>query len=385
MSCSNCPPEACYNGCVNVISDKCVSYTGIDFPELGISTGDTLLSVEETLITKVISFLDGTGIDITIDPEAYCALVTEYLPEGTPNLVEVLTALVKAACDLQDQVVVIDATLATLNADYTIGCLEGVTASSDTHAIVQAIITKLCTVETDLTALTLDVDTNYVKLADLNALIAAYISGTGGSVQNYTKMVPYTAVEYYGPLANFDGTGAGISALGWDKIYLCNGLNDTPDKRGRVAVGAIVDVPGGPLNVAVDPAYTGNPSYEVYDALGANTVALTLPQIPNHTHTANPVTTVTEVAHTHHLAAPGGVGVRLNSAGTLAVDYGWSSTASYDLVNSTSSPATLGLTDPVKTNVAVSVSVTNDAVGNNVAHANIQPVLACYYIMYIPS
>lgn len=226
MSC-----ESCYNGCVEIVADKCVKYTGIDSIPLGIETGDTLFSVEEILITNVVSFLDGTGIDITIDPMAYCALVEAYLPEGTPNLVEVLTAIVKAACDLQAQVTVIDGTLATLNADYTIGCLSGVTASSDTHAIVQAIITKLCATSDALAALTVDVNTNYVKLADLNALIAAYIAGEGGSSQQYAKMVPYTVLEYYGPLTNFDGTGAGISSLGWDKIYLCNGNNGTPDKE----------------------------------------------------------------------------------------------------------------------------------------------------------
>jgi len=370
MSCSNCPPEACYNGCTNVISDRCVTYTGLDFPELGISTGDTLLSVEETLITNVISFLDGTGIDITIDPVAYCALVTLYLPEGTPNLVEVLTALVKAACDLQEQVVLLDSAIATLNADYAIGCLEGVTASSDTHAIVQAIITKLCTVETDLVALALDVDTNYVKLADLNSLIAAYISGIGGSIQNYTKMVPYTAMEYYGPLSNFDGTGAGISALGWDKIYLCNGLNDTPDKRGRVAVGAILDVPGGPLNAAVNPVYTGNPLYDIYDIQGANTVALTESNLPSHTHlaTTGATSSVNDPGHTHFVG-------KSNSTG------GSGSIGNANLTPSDiqTSSALTGIT------VSTTVSVANAYVGSNVAHANIQPVLACYYIIYIPS
>ena len=48
-------------------------------------------------------------------------------------------------------------------------------------------------------------------------------------------MVPYTVVEYYGPLTYFDNTGAGQGD--WDRIFLCNGLNGTPDKRGRVAVG----------------------------------------------------------------------------------------------------------------------------------------------------
>jgi hypothetical protein len=101
--------------------------------------------------------------------------------------VELFTALVKAACSLQTQVTAVAAAITTLNADYTIGCLTGVTASSDTHAIVQAIITKACATDVDLAALALDVDTNYVKLSQLNSLIAAYQASLAGLLtRNYT-------------------------------------------------------------------------------------------------------------------------------------------------------------------------------------------------------
>ena len=176
MSCTNC-----YNGCVEIIADKCVKYTGSNSVPLGIETGDTLLVVEQTLIENVVSFLDGTGIDITIASGDYCALVTAYLPSGrVPTAVELFRALVKAACSLQTQVTAIDATLTTLNADYDVDCLSGVTDSSDTHAVVQAIINKACATDVDLVALALDVDTNYVKLADLNTLIASYQASLPG-------------------------------------------------------------------------------------------------------------------------------------------------------------------------------------------------------------
>lgn len=176
MSCTNC-----YNGCVEITPDKCVRYTGLDSVPLGIANGDSLLLVEQSLIEKVVSFLDGTGIDITIAPEDYCNLVSNYLPEGSVfTALELFTALVKAACDLQGQVTAVAADIATLNANYTIECLSGVTSSSDTHAIVQAIINKACATDVDLAALALDVDTNYVKLADLNTLIASYQASLPG-------------------------------------------------------------------------------------------------------------------------------------------------------------------------------------------------------------
>jgi microcystin-dependent protein len=364
MSC-----ESCYNGCVDIVSDQCVRYTGLDSVPLDIQTGDTLLSVEETLINRVVSFLDGSGISITVNPSYYCTLVSQYLPVGvTPTVPQLFTALVRAACNLQVQVTANTNTLAVLNADYTIGCLTGVTASSDTHDIVQATINKLCTTVADLAALELDVDTNYVKLADLDALIAAYIASQGGgnSNQQYLKMVPYVAYEYYGPLTNFDGSGIGIPANGFFKVYLCNGLNGTPDKRGRATVGAINNVPGAPLDAAVDPANIGNPNYSLYTTAGANTVTLITSQIPAHTHNAiaNSIASISPNPHSHTLAGattPGGSGTgdRLGVAQSVT-------TSSVDLT------------------VAVNTSVTVESAGSGGAHQNIQPVIAAYYIMYIP-
>lgn len=377
MSCNNC-----FNNCTEIVSDKCVRYTGETVPGLNITTGDTLLSVEQNIIDKVYSFLNGAGITITVDPAAYCELVTKYLPPcfpecGSPNLVELLTALVKAACDLQVQVDALDAAVAEINGPYDVDCLTGVTGSSTTHEVLQAVITKLCDLGVDLAALALDVDTNYVKLADLNTLIQAYLDSIApGVTQYYQRMIPYTAVEYYGSLANFDVTGKGLVSAGFDKIYLCNGLNGTPDKRGRVAVGAIVGVPGGALDSAVNPAFPGNPNYSILDSAGANTVTLTAAQMPLHTHTAlaNSTSIVTDPGHTHVTSFKASQ-ADLDEAGISGIlmnrDTVWNSTA-----NTTS--ATTGIS------VSTTTTVTNADAGLGQGHSNIQPVKACYYIMYIP-
>lgn len=365
MSC-----ESCYNGCVQTVSDECVRYTGLDIPALGISTGDSLKMVEEAITSYLVPLLTGQGDAITLSEGDVCALVTGYLTEGlTHTSEEWITALAKGECDLQAQIVVINNIIAILNADYTIGCLTGVTTSSDTHAIVQAIITKLCQTVAALEALTLDVETNYVKIADFDALVAAYLASLpGGSTQYYLNMIPYTAVEYYGDIdVNFDGTGAGISANGFYKIYLCNGLNGTPDKRGRVGVGTIAGVPGAPLDAAVNPAAsTFNPNYATYDVAGANSVALITSQIPAHSHgaTATSTGTISPNPHSHSFA-----GVT-NPSGA-----GEGSRASVPLNKTTSS---VDLSVSISTNVLVSDT------GGGGAHSNLQPVLACNYIMYIP-
>lgn len=368
--------ESCYNGCVDIVSDKCVKYTGDTYESIGIEYGDSLYQVEIALIENVISFLNGSGIDITVNPVYLCNYIQTFLPAGsTFTLPTIISGIVRAICDTNTSIVSINSTLTILNANYTIGCLTGVTTSSDTHDIVQATINKLCAVAADLDALELNVDTNYVKLADLDALIAAYIASSSGgsSTQQYLKMVPYVAYEYYGPLTNFDGSGIGIPASGFFKVYLCNGLNGTPDKRGRVAVGAIQNVPGAPLDAAVNPANAGNPNYALYNTAGANTVTLITSQIPAHSHSAigSTIVTLNDPGHTHAIGQSGVTG----GGGTIGV--GNTSPKNIQAVSSTT-----GIT--VTSNTADNVSISVQSTGGGAAHPNIQPVVAAYYIMYIP-
>ena len=374
MSC-----ESCYNGCVEIVSDQCVRYTGQSSLPLEIQTGDNLQTVIEDLISNLGPLLTGAGDSITLASGIRCALINSFLPATSqPNTwtsSQIFQALTRSVCSLQTQTTTNTAAITALNADYTIGCLTGVTASSDTHEIVQAVITRLCATIADLAAFKISVPLTYVKLADLNSLIAAYIAGTsgGGSNQQYLKMVPYVAYEYYGPLANFDGSGIGIPANGFFKVYLCNGLNGTPDKRGRVTVGAIQNVPGGPLDAAVNPSTTGNPNYALYTTAGANTVALITSQLPAHSHSAigSTIVTLNDPGHTHAIGQSGVTG----GGGTIAV--GNTTPKNIQAVSSTT-----GIT--VTSNTANNVSISVASTGSGAAHANIQPVVAAYYIMYIP-
>jgi microcystin-dependent protein len=378
MSCSNC-----FNGCTEIISDQCVRYTGFNIPALGISNGDTLAHVELQISTFIIDLSTGNGIIPVIDPADLCPLVSGFLPvSGDITLNDVISALLQSVCALKTNVTAIDATLATLNANYTIGCLTGVTASSDTHDILQAAINKLCATAASLTALTLDVTTNYVQLADLNTLIQAYLDSIAPSNLYKNNMVPYIAYEYYGPITGFDITGAG-SGLFID-VFLCNGSNGTPDKRGRVAVGTTDGSMAGTITMGpiVNPSTAGNPSYSLFGLAGANNVTLSATQIPSHTHTATATSTATP--HSHFIAKSGanngdlGAGSPLD---TLFDDSGTGSKFSYNL-KGTAGTADFGPTN--NATIAVTTSVTVSPTGGGLSHINIQPTIGAYYIMYIP-
>lgn len=357
----------CYSGCVDITSDQCVKYTGANVSALGIETGDSLASVEAAITSYLLTVISGVGIVPTIEPSYICTIVDGYLP-SSPTLVDILTALVRTACDLQTQITANADAIETLNDTYTIGtCLSGVTVNSDTHDIVQAVINKLCSISGDVTALASNFS-NYVKISEINTYIATYLAGISTSNKMYTKMVPYVAVEYYGTLTGrFDLTGAGIVGSDWEKIYLCNGQNGTPDKRGRIPVGATT-MGSSTFDPVVDPGISGNPTYALNTTEGANTVALAVTEMPAHTHTATVV--INDPGHTHTF--------------TSSEDDEATSPGPYVLASPDEVSIDLSV-DPALTGLdGTNVIVTNSISGTGVAHNNIPPVRACYYIMYIP-
>ncbi len=374
---SNC--SNCYNGCTEIVSDRCVKYTGIDVPVLGIQTGDSLSFVEQALITFLTSTLNGEGIKINLAPTVICELVQQYLPTcGDLSVVDVLKALVDAACDLQTQVGAIDVVLTTLNADYTLpaNCLTGVTASSDTHAIVQAVINKLCSINADFIQLLIDLPNTYVAIADIDTLIQNYLNSQNFLSLAKDRMIPYAPIPYFGPLSNYPASGDSFSISGvgsgyWDKVYLCNGLNSTPDLRGRTLVGATTGMGGGTFNSAVNPAISGNPNYALNTLVGLNQVVLTTPNLPSHTHTAT--VTINDPGHTHTVIGSN------NDNGDIGSYFITTGIDNYG--NATITSNVTGLKG---TGVGQNVFVSNASTGDNAPHLNIQPSIGCYYIMYIP-
>lgn len=359
MSCSNC-----FNGCKDIVPDQCVKYTGIAIPGLGINPGDTLLIVENQIINKILEIVSGNGVIPTITSSDLCSLVSGFLPSsGTISLNDVISALFRSICALDTRLQTAENSLVTLNANYVIGCLSGVTSTSGTHDILQATITKLCLVNTDVTTLSAELTANYVLISDINSYIAAYLAGIPSSSLYNSKMIPYVAVPYFGSTVGFfDITGAGIGD--WIKIYLCNGQNSTPDLRGRVIVGATT-MGNTAFNPAVDPSIAGNPSYAPNTLAGTNLVKLTdANQLPPHTHTG---TTSSEGEHVHTLST---IRNYTNSFGVNGF---------YDRSNNYSNA---GLsTDSAG---AHTHNFLTNSTGASEGHNNIQPVHATNFIIYIP-
>jgi microcystin-dependent protein len=386
MSCSNC-----YNGCPQIISDQCVKYTGIDIPVLGIKKGDSLSYVEQAIITFLTSTLDGTGIKPNIDEAIICQIVSKYLPTcGDLTVVDFLKALIQAVCELKTlvdgtiaDVEEINDFIASLEANYDISdCLTDVTSSSGTHDILQAVITRLC-------AFIRDAEATYVTYSQVEEIVQSYLANLPGTSKYYTKMVPFVAVPFFPTpaiLANFSGSGVGSGD--WEKIYFCNGENNTPDLRGRVPVGLTDGNMGGsPLSPVVDPSANPlNPNYQSGTLAGANYIYLGINQMPLHDHLANVTASSTAEPHSHFTVALGiGSGSLTSSRSIASVgDNGSYALQSLTLGFGIPVPPTVGKTSDETISIDTNVNVTIDPNGGNEAHSNVQPGIGCYYIMYIP-
>lgn len=355
------PCQDCFNGCPEPkTTDKCIQYTGDDNIILGICQGDPLAKVELQIITKLVSILNATGITFPTTGEGSltnnCAFFQSQIGSNIYSLYNTLNALVKGECTLKGLIDIINSSI-NLPISVNAPCLD-LPSDATRDQILVAAATKVCELETAL----LVVSSDYVKATELNTLIAQYIqdntpTSPTGVTQQYTKMVPYTALPYFGPLSNFGNTGIGIATLSYDKVYLCNGLNGTPDLRGRTLVGALANVPGAAYPASVDPTLAVNAgrNYALNDTFGNWDQTLDITQIPSHNHP------VTDTGHDHTIPQ----GNSYTGPGGSPVGRG------------ADSPS-LAKTNKSQTGIAIG------AAGGGAPHNNTQPSRATYFIMYLP-
>jgi len=389
----------CYNGCTETISDKCIKYTGEDIIELGIEHGNTLLSVEQAIITYLTSVLTGDGITPSIDPAILCTIVQDNLPVCAQctsfSLNDVLEAIIKSVCQLQAQIHTINTTLNILNADYDKKCLVGVNKFSDTHDIVQAVINNLCSLNSAFTVFVLSVQKNYINVTDIDSYISNYIN-TNTPDKALNKMVPFVPQAYYGAITNyptaldnFDSTGAGQGY--WSRVFICNGSNNTPDLRGRVLAGIVTGVPAvNALHNDVNPA--SNPLIPNYTSsnptAGKNFTTLLTNQIPSHNHAGSTaVTTVTDPGHTHFIANGTDNTENRGLTGANSMNhYRRGDNASYFLQGSALTPDRGKTSSQIVTapGITAITALTMQSIGGGLPHSNVQPSFGINWIMYIP-
>jgi microcystin-dependent protein len=348
----------CFINCDNPTSDQCVIYTGPDIPAFGICQGDQLSSVEVVLLQELQSALEGTGIEpegVTLEN---CSWLADQFIGKDPNLSNLLQLIVDSSCSLKGMIDSINAKLAPQLTSFNTLCLQGLPANPTSNDILQSVITLVCTTNNTITTLP-DI---YVKNSDLTSLIqqqiALYLTNSSsGQVEYYQYFPLKVAFPYFGDLSGFDSTGKGLDASGMKNLYIANGLNGTPDLRGRTIVGAVRNVPGAALDAAVDPTNPNNPNWASGDRNGENTHSLTTNEIPSHTHGVN------DPGHTHSvLRGDSYSGHGDQGSGRVGGGQG-------------NNPQTSATTGSSKTGITLA------SVGGSQAHNNVQPSIAANWII----
>jgi microcystin-dependent protein len=313
--CNNSPT----NGkCFQITSDKCIQYTGDPVPILGICTFDRLNEIEQVIIERLITILDGTGIDLS-DLTYDCDFIVNQLAGKDKNLAVVIQILIDSACTLNDLITTITDQVNTPIV-YDPKCLTP--TANTTPGLLQAAIDELCLLQTEVNNITTQLNNSGNITTTVNNLIGDYllnkISGCGvvktgsaatAAIEFTGSVPPFCPIFYVGSLANFDSNGKGLDNSCYKNWYICNGNFQTPDMRGYSPAGAIT-LPGinsPTLDAIVDPTQNGNdPSYQtsILDKKGKVKVPLTISEGPNHSHVLNDPKHshggVSSVKATHH-------------------------------------------------------------------------------------
>lgn len=333
MPCLNC-----LDNCDPLVSDKCVKYTGEDIASLGILKGMSLFEVEKIILDK-ITLISGPSIKLDAI-NTTCSFITSLLFGKTAQpftLQQFAEIVFEGFCKLDVKVNAV----ANPPFIFNVGCLTGTLDTKD--KIIQAIILKVCDVNARLTA----VESKYVTQTNLCTQVQACITTIAPTYKD--RMVPFTYIPYAGPLSNFDSTGKGLASTGFSKIYIANGLNTTQDWRGRSPIGSILNVPGTTLDTTVN-----NPLYNYASGAkyGLTEVALNVNQNAPHTHTIN------DPGHTHPTSSATGQSDNANDRAVMVPGIG--------------------------NTISNITGITINSSGNGAPHNNIQPSIACLYIVYIP-
>lgn len=353
----------CLQNCPEIISDQCVQYTGPALPApFNVCTGDQLPVLEAALVAAITGATTGVGIMPAVTVTG-CTWISQMFGILPLNLSNILQILINGECSLYSMIQVINTQISSNQngAVLDTSCLTGLTQTPTQSEILQAIINLLCNINSTVA----NFPSTYVRLTDLTSLVTPIVNNIVGSTNYSSRMVPFAALPYFGPLSNFDSSGVGMASLGFNRVFLCNGQNGTPDLRGRVPVGAIRNVPGGALDSAIDPTVDPNsPNWGLNDKGGETFHLLSTSEMPAHNHT------YTDPGHTHPIIATG-----IAKSGTA--------TSPIYVVDNGVDPArgTSTFTNKVQN---ATIGITIGQTGGGQEHNNIQPSIACYYIIYIP-
>lgn len=239
--------ETCRDNFISKATSNEISWQGNAVPELDVCIGDSLTRVENIVLAKIKDLLKGRGIVLDDLVISDCEIIQDYLGIQEKNLLNVLDAYKEAICELKSSVDLNATTIADFAtiANYTLGCLGPLDPCGDPltfKGLIQAIITKLCALNTQLDGMA-DSLLAIVEEGAGNFIGGGAITSCGGNgytvsgvgdatVVTFEALVPPNCpIIYTGStsMPNFDPSGVGQDGTPYCGWFLCNGSNGTPN------------------------------------------------------------------------------------------------------------------------------------------------------------
>lgn len=371
-----------FNSSFQTIPDTSVKYTGPAIPDLGICTGDTLSEVEAVILQQIVNFSQGQGVTLSDIDLTQCECFQEKVgccgKEACQTLECILQAYLDCMCELYTDVQTLKTEVAAMyDGPYNTKCLSGVTSTSKLPAILQEVITELCTAEVNIASQQTQINNinsnlntnigNFILTALQSCNSSMVKSGTGASTTvTFKGFPPVGTIVPMAPvgLANFDSSGlgkTGTDACGW---AIADGRNGTVNMVGLFPVGTTDMIGTPPISGKTLPNMTTGGEY---NHLLTGVESGSAP----HTHTVN------DPGHSHIIA------VNLDSASGA-------NNSNYMKFDSTSFSNTLdGDLDAGNIHAKIRKNVTgitiNSGGGSNASttHNNTPPYRALYFIQRI--
>jgi len=383
---SGCNSGGYSNLFTNLTPDTGVKYTGPAIPSLGICTGDTLSEVEASVLTAIVNYSTGIGIELPNISMTECNLFSQYITccgQGCTDLPCLMDVVFKSLCTLYSDFTTLQTEITSLLSGYNTACLSGVTSSSTLQQVVQELINEFCTLTSTVAGLSGTIPTT----TTINTLIGTYlashitscqtgvitVSGTGASTSlAFSGFTPIGGIIMWYPTATvtvaaFDANGKGYingPACGWQ---MCNGNNGTPNLCGLSPIGTTdMGTPIGGLTPPSSLAISSGVSGQYQTTLSAAQSG-----IAPHSHP------VTDLGHTHPLKY---YFQGVNGGGSGAIGL-------MDGVHSSSASTVVPGNDPSYTNVqTASTGITVGTSSGSDATSPVSllhPVLPIYYLQRI--
>lgn len=315
---TGCNKNSPLDNCTDPVSDRCVKYTGVPIPALGICTGDTLNEITSVILEKVIGYASGEDIELQ-NITGNCEFVTLTLANKDKKLSTFIQQLFDNQCTLKAYIDAVD-NKQEPPFPYDLKCLT-ITGTINRDRVIQAVIDKTCQNSTDITNIINqlgaisnpedpDEPINPQDLIDnITQTVLTTVLGNIGSCQGgitrsgsglqqtlvFNAFCP-TGTLLFGvyPLSSFDNTGVGLPEKGMCGWYLANGNNGTTDMRGFTASGA-TNIQGPALLTQVQDGGDTDLVTSIGARKGVYKVKLTASQLASHTHIAE----VNDTGHNH--------------------------------------------------------------------------------------